>query len=272
MQNNPRVTVCIPVYNGERFIKRAIDCILNQTYKELELIIIDNCSTDKTLEIVKSVKDDRISIISNEKNVGMAANFNNCFRYNNSDYFYILCSDDVIDKDCIRKKVYALEENKACSFATSATNIFNSREKLIFVRKNFKKSGIINGKKALKKSFRKFNMFGEPSNVLMRSSCAKCAGIFEEKLYYSIDWEYWLRLCNVGDVYYIDSPLSSFYLRDGSESSKLLKNLKRIIDDDKCMVNLCKTNFEDLSRTDVIDHKISFAWRLIKKWCFSILF
>lgn len=71
----PMVTIAIPVYNGERFIKQAIDSVLNQTYKDFILKIFDNYSTDITSEIINFFNDKRIKYIKNKKNIGMLPNW-----------------------------------------------------------------------------------------------------------------------------------------------------------------------------------------------------
>ena len=71
-RENPKVTVLMSVYNGERYLREAIDSILNQTFKDFEFLIINDGSTDRTLEILQSYHDPRIKIINNEKNIGLS--------------------------------------------------------------------------------------------------------------------------------------------------------------------------------------------------------
>ncbi|HQI19850.1 MAG TPA: glycosyltransferase family 2 protein, partial [Leptospiraceae bacterium] len=73
---SPEISVCIPVYNTEPFIAEAIESALNQTFKDFELIILDNRSTDNTLKIVRKFKDKRIRVVAHEKNLGAEANWN----------------------------------------------------------------------------------------------------------------------------------------------------------------------------------------------------
>ena len=74
---NPKVTVLMSVYNGERYLREAIDSILNQTYKDFEFLIINDGSTDRTKEILDSYNDRRIKIITNKKNIGLTKSLNN---------------------------------------------------------------------------------------------------------------------------------------------------------------------------------------------------
>ena len=69
MNDCPLVTVLMPVYNGEKYLADAIDSILDQTYKNFEFLIIDDCSTDSSLKIIASFSDDRIRLVKNEKNI-----------------------------------------------------------------------------------------------------------------------------------------------------------------------------------------------------------
>ena len=100
---------------------------------------------------------------------------------------------------CIQKKVSALESNKACAFAFSSTKVFNKDNRQVLIRRPYHRSRVLNGKKLLLRSFRRHNLFGEPSNVLMRSDAVRQAGLYDGRLYYSVDWEFMLRLCHAGD-------------------------------------------------------------------------
>ena len=72
----PQITVAMPVYNGEGFVHLAIQSVLDQTYSDFELLIVDNCSTDGTLDVVKTFSDPRIRLHINSTNLGMVGNWN----------------------------------------------------------------------------------------------------------------------------------------------------------------------------------------------------
>ena len=94
------ITVIINVYNGEKFINKCLDSIINQTYKNLEILIINDGSTDKTLSIIKKYKDKRIRIISTE-NKGLSVSRNIGIENASGDYLYFIDSDDYIEPDTI---------------------------------------------------------------------------------------------------------------------------------------------------------------------------
>src|SRR3972149_6389718 len=109
--NIPVVSIGLPVYNGENYIEKAINSILSQTFKDFELIISDNASTDNTMEICKilSVKDRRIRYYRNKKNRGAAWNFNRVFQLARGKYFQWACHDDVWIPTLVERCVEVLD-------------------------------------------------------------------------------------------------------------------------------------------------------------------
>lgn len=109
---NPLVSILIPTYNRQDFILECIDSALNQTYRNIEIIISDNCSTDQTLEICKaaSQKDSRIKVISTVANFGPVENWINCFTNSSGQYIKLLFSDDLLAKDCIERMIPAIQD------------------------------------------------------------------------------------------------------------------------------------------------------------------
>jgi hypothetical protein len=93
--NPPRVSVVIGAYNGERFLRPAIESILNQTFRDFELIVIDDCSTDRTPPILGEFKDDRIRVVRNERNLGIAETLNNGIAIARGEYVALQDHDDV---------------------------------------------------------------------------------------------------------------------------------------------------------------------------------
>lgn len=100
-----KVSICIPVYNGANTILQTIQSILAQTFKDFELVIVDNVSTDNTIDVIKSVVDDRIKLYRNETNKGCGGNLLECRKRASGDIIFYICADDIADIDAI-KKVY----------------------------------------------------------------------------------------------------------------------------------------------------------------------
>jgi glycosyltransferase involved in cell wall biosynthesis len=111
--HSPRVSIGVPVYNGENYLAEAIESILAQSYTNFELIICDNCSTDNTQEICEGYvsRDRRINYSRNEHNLGAIPNFNRTFSLSTGEYFKWAAHDDVLMEDYLKGCVDALEEN-----------------------------------------------------------------------------------------------------------------------------------------------------------------
>lgn len=111
----PLVSIGIPVYNGERFLAESLDSIRSQRYHNLEIIIVDNASTDGTPFIIDryAEADPRFMVYRNETNLGAAANYNLAFRYAHGTYFKWASCDDLIDPDFIARCVKVLERDRS---------------------------------------------------------------------------------------------------------------------------------------------------------------
>ena len=109
----PLVTVGMPVRNGRRFIREAIESILAQTMPELELVICDNCSTDNTEEICREymARDSRVRYFRNERNLGPAENHNRCIAHARGKYFRWNAHDDILDPKYLEKVIAVLEQD-----------------------------------------------------------------------------------------------------------------------------------------------------------------
>lgn len=109
--HRPRVSIGLPVYNGEQFLGEAIDSILNQSFTDFELILSDNASTDGTAEICRSrvCDDDRVHYHRFRENVGATRNFNRVVELARGDYFKWAAHDDVHDTECVSRCVEVLD-------------------------------------------------------------------------------------------------------------------------------------------------------------------
>jgi len=274
----PLVSICIPVYNAEPYIFKTLNSALNQTYKNFEIIIFDDCSTDKTAEIIKTIKDGRITYHLNDKNYGAFKNFQKCVDSSNGEFIKLLNDDDLLKPDAIETQANVLINNPDVSLCITATNVINDFDKIIMKRQLYKKSLKINGKKIAKKSIlRGRNIYGEPSTVLFRRDKIRQAGNFANELYYTCDLDCWIRLSYIGDVYYINEFLSDWRISSTNETSNLFLNKIKLllIDWDILLkkhseLNVIKLNMLDklISKTSLI---IMLFLKIIFLYCNNIL-
>lgn len=129
--DKPLVSILIPVYNREKIIEETIASALNQTYENFEIIIVDNCSTDNTWNIlVKLVeKNERIQIFQNKTNLGPVRNWEQCIKYATGKYGKILWSDDLIDKNFLKKTIPLLKND--VGFVFTPRDTFNNNKELV---------------------------------------------------------------------------------------------------------------------------------------------
>ena len=108
---NPKVTVLMPVYNCEKYLRESIESILNQTFKDFEFLIINDGSSDKSAEIVESYNDNRINFVQNEKNIGLAASLNRGLDIAKGEYIARMDADDISLPERLEKQVRFMETN-----------------------------------------------------------------------------------------------------------------------------------------------------------------
>jgi len=224
MNNKPLISICIPTYNSESFIKETIDSVLNQTYKNIEVIITDDCSKDKTVEIIRSFSDLRIKFFKNDKNLGVEGNWNKALQLASGKYIKLMGADDILYPTCIEEQVKVLEDtnNTDIVLTTSYKNVINQDGKLIMTRRFPGASGRINGITALKKSLRHgTNIIGEPVAGLFRAEILKKSGYYNGENLYMIDLDLWSRMLKFGDLFVIDKVLYAFRISTQSISSNI---------------------------------------------------
>lgn len=118
------ISICIPLYNKEKYIRRCIDSILNQTYRDFEIIIVDDCSTDNSINLIP--KDNRIKIYKNDKNLGCGANRLKTIQLATGDYYCFIDADDWIEQDYLQNLYNAIQN---CDIVITGHNINNIIDK-----------------------------------------------------------------------------------------------------------------------------------------------
>ena len=123
------VSVGIPVFNGEKFLKKALTSIIFQSHKNLEIIISNNCSTDSSYDIIKNfqIKDKRITVFNQKKKLSMMDNFRFVLNKSKSNYFMWAAADDFRSRDFIKKNLEFLEKNENFVASISPVRFFKNQ-------------------------------------------------------------------------------------------------------------------------------------------------
>ena len=220
--NLPLVSVCIPAYNNADYISETIDCILNQTYKNIELVICDDHSTDKTIEVIQSYSDPRVKLFLNEKNLGMSGNWNNCLNHCTGEFIKLICADDMLTNDALEKEVIALINHPSAVMSESDTQFRDLQGNTKGSYTRYKKSGLVTGKVIARAGLFSRNLFGAPLNNTFRRSVLEQVHGFDPSFKYILDYDFWVSIACLGDVYIIHEPLNYFRLRSDSNTGKVL--------------------------------------------------
>ena len=225
-----KCTIAIPTYNREDAICDAIESALIQDMPDLEILVIDDQSTDRTFEILQNYSDPRLRIVRNDINVGLFGNFNRCLELANSQYIRILCDDDRLLPGCIPREVDVMEVNERVSLLFSKgqrIDVFG--HKVGPVGDHFRQ-GIYAGVDAICavlwfKAHYAINPITLPSGVLLRKEAVHKAGWFDTTMKMEGDIDFWLRILEHGDMAVLSSFGCEIKFHPCQVSSKLLGDI-----------------------------------------------
>lgn len=222
---SPPVSICIPVYNGERFIASAIASVLEQTFEEFEIVVVDNASTDNTGEIVRQFDDPRVRLVRAQEHVSAVANWNRATALCNGRYVKLLCADDALEPTCLERQFTALERHPQACLAAGLRDIIDETGRpLIRARGLAGMVGFVPGHEAIARSVRRgTNVLGEPASVLIRNETMQAAGPWSGNLPYMIDLELYFRLLDRGGLVAIQESLAVFRVHGSSWSTSIAR-------------------------------------------------
>lgn len=226
MSDAPRVSVCIPVYNGEKYIGAAVESVLGQAYADFEVVVVDNCSTDRTAAIVEGFADadERIRLLRNEANIGAEGNWNRSVEEARGEYVKLLCADDMLRPQCLEKQVAALDAHPDAAFVTGHRDIVDADGTVLLAGRGPRRHGEIASDEALRMTVRSgTNPFGEPGTVLMRASAREKAGGFNGDRPWLLDIEFWSRLMEHGTVVVLPDTVAAFRVSQDQWSYRLAR-------------------------------------------------
>lgn len=188
-----KVSVVIPVYNGQKYVRETIDSVINQTYKDIEIIVVNDGSTDYTLDILKSYED-RIKII-NKINRGTASALNTGINEMIGEWFKWVSADDVLFPDAIESlmnEVKTLGDKAYDCILYTNYDIIDENGNFIkeFIEPNYNRMPSFERNVILLD-----NYYGNGSSSLIHKNIFKRIGKFDEKLGNREDYEFWLRAC-----------------------------------------------------------------------------
>lgn len=227
-----RVSICIPSYNSEKYISQTIDSILFQNYKNYEIIIVDDNSSDNTRRIISNYAKDHKSIkfFTNDSNLGIVGNFNKCLNLCQGRYIKFLLADDLfLTPDSLERFVDAIESYPNVSIVSSGRRLIDSQSNVIgeavCYAEGIYSPGIDIIKDCLLYSK---NKIGEPTSVLFRRDNLNRG--FDDRYRQLLDLEMWFYLLENGDFYYINDTLVGFRIHEEQTTQKNKRGLIHLND------------------------------------------
>jgi len=211
-----KVSVIIPTYNRAHLLTQAIDSVLAQTFKDFELIVVDNYSSDNTESVIKSYDDRRIRYFKNQNNGLVSVNRNYGIQKSRGEYIAFLDDDDLWLPEKLEKQVKLLDSNKELGLVYSDIHIIGSNGNLL-------KDTYFHSVKPFRGNvFNELliaNFIGSLTVVVRKEALSK-VGVFDLKYIIAQDYDLWLRIAECYPVDFIEQPLAEYRLHVESASQK----------------------------------------------------
>lgn len=248
----PKVTVMMPVYNGEKYIAEAIKSLLVQTFEDFELLIMNDGSTDGTVRIIKSFDDQRIRLIENGKNLGTILTRNKGLKECRGEYIAMLDSDDLAKPTRLKKQVDFLDKHPDFGIIGSWVDLINSQSKPLGSnwKNNFAPEEI--------PIFLLFHTCFSMSAVMVRKSAVPVEGFIEGYIP-AEDYEIWIRITNKWKSYNLPEILTTYRIHANS-LSKTQSELQNTVVNKIVKSQLLKLSINP-SEKELILHRTNDTYR-----------
>ncbi len=225
-----KVSIIIPTFNRAEYLKMAIDSALAQIYSNLEVIVLDDCSTDETIDLPSYYNGKKIRFVRNDENLGFVGNWNKGLELASGDYIKIMGDDDLLDHACIAEQARILDKNPYVGVVCCNYHIIDEYGNITTHNDNpnfYKLSpddATERGKDFIKNYLLKKRPVGWPTAILFRKSDIEKAGAFDPDTGCSADIDMWCRILIFSDFYYLDKKLAFNRHFSGNLSKKLAQD------------------------------------------------
>jgi glycosyltransferase involved in cell wall biosynthesis len=230
---DPLVSICIPAYNSETTIGRTIESVIGQTYNNIEIIVVDNLSTDATLDHVREYKDSRIRIVENPVHFCCAEyNWNTCFAHTRGEFIALFHADDVYSPDIVSRQVDAFRKFPSVMGVFTEADVIDEKDKIIdtFTLPSKITGNIPHTYRELLPAVLEYGAFLLcPSAMVRRDTYKNLAPFRYDQFGSAADLDMWLRVAKTGPVIIIDQKLLKYRI-SAIQWSATLKSRTRAAD------------------------------------------
>jgi len=218
MRALPSVSVCIPVYRGGQFLAETIRSVLDQTYRDFELVILDNASPDDSGRIARSFGDHRIRIETNASTLPQPENWREAVRLCRAPLIKLVCADDLLHPRCLEYQVGPMEADPGLAVVAARRHMIDERSRVLVPRRGLTGlTGVRSSVEVARHVVRNgANPIGEPGGVLFRRAHYFAVGGWRPDHRFVMDLDLWIRLLQQGEFLGLPETLAAF--RIGQES------------------------------------------------------
>ena len=218
MRALPSVSVCIPVYRGGQFLAETIRSVLDQTYRDFELVILDNASPDDSGRIARSFGDHRIRIETNASTLPQPENWREAVRLCRGPLIKLVCADDLLHPRCLEYQVGPMEADPGLAVVAARRHMIDERSRVLVPRRGLTGlTGVRSSVEVARHVVRSgANPIGEPGGVLFRRAHYFAVGGWRPDHRFVMDLDLWVRLLQHGEFLGLPETLAAF--RIGQES------------------------------------------------------
>jgi glycosyltransferase involved in cell wall biosynthesis len=222
----PMVSICVPTYNSEDSIAETLRSALEQTYADFEVLVVDDGSSDGTVEVARQTGDERVRVIANANNVGQARNTDRCLELARGRLVKFLHSDDLLLPDCLERMVPIFEAHPDVGLVFGRRRVEGGserwRELYSELHLGFDDLQEVSPGSDLLLQWIDAglpgNWIGEPSSVMVRRACFERVGGFNARMVQDVDMDVWIRVLAFYDAGFVDAPVSVYRRRADSVS------------------------------------------------------
>jgi glycosyltransferase involved in cell wall biosynthesis len=222
----PTISVCLPTYNGDKFVAAAIESVLNQTFCGFELLVGDDGSKDSTREILEKYaqSDSRVKLTLHKQNLGYMRNSNFLLGQCQGKYTKTFAQDDLLEPSCLQRMLDVFEQRENIRLVTVSRRNIDEDGREIEIQHKFPETGLHPGVEIIRRYLTEFlNRTGNPSQILFRT--ADAAGGLNAAYNHSSDSELALRLLENGDFYYIAEPLVRYRIHKDTTTISTMEDM-----------------------------------------------
>lgn len=236
MSATPSVSICIPVYCGGQFLGETIRSVLDQTFRDFELVVLDNASTDGTSRVVASFSDPRIRVVTNPSTISQPENWRHAVELCSAPLVKLLCADDLLHPHCLEYQVAAMDGDPGLTMVASRRHMIDECSQVLVPRRGLRGLiGIRSGPQVARKVVRSgSNPIGEPGGVLFRRADYFAVGGWHPEHRWAMDLDLWMRLLQCGDFLGLPESLAAFRISGGSLSAD---NGQRIVETQRAIMD-----------------------------------